>query len=174
MAQVRIRPAVAEDAESIARLHHAIWLETYRDIAPPQAVAALGLDERIGRWRRMLADDAPTFVAIAADQIVGFARCGAASDALFEGRGEVKFLFVAPEFGRQGLGRRLMARMADELQSRGYSGIGLGVVEANTPAVAFYKSLGGVAAARYLDPGPLWRSQNLLMVWDDLGPLLIA
>lgn len=53
----------------------------------------------------------------------------------------------------------------------GYSGAALGVVAGNDGAVAFYQALGGRLAGRYLDPGPLWRSENLIFVWDELSEL---
>ena len=48
----------------------------------------------------------------------------------------------------------------------------LGVVEGNQPAIDFYTKLGGRLAGSYTDAGPLWRSRNQIMVWDDLQALL--
>ena len=46
------------------------------------------------------------------------------------------------------------------------------VVVGNAPAIAFYEALGGRKAGAYTDPGPMWRSENLFYVWDDLAPLM--
>jgi hypothetical protein len=49
--------------------------------------------------------------------------------------------------------------------------IGLGVVIGNETALNFYQALGAHLVGRYQDPGPLWRSDNLLYAWDDLALL---
>lgn len=41
----------------------------------------------------------------------------------------------------------------------------------NDLAIAFYEAQGGRRAGAYSDPGPLWRSHNLLYAWDDLTAL---
>jgi ribosomal protein S18 acetylase RimI-like enzyme len=61
--------------------------------------------------------------------------------------------------------------MAAALAERGYAALGLGVVVGNAPAIAFYEAQGGRRAGAYTDPGPLWRSHNLLYAWDDLAAL---
>lgn len=64
-----------------------------------------------------------------------------------------------------------MAAMAAEALRRGETSLALGVVTANTPAIAFYERLGGREVGRYRDPGPLWRSVNIAYAWDDLSLL---
>jgi hypothetical protein len=59
------------------------------------------------------------------------------------------------------------------MKEAGYSGIGLGVVAGNNPAITFYNEMRGTRVGNYTDPGPIWRSDNYLYVWDDL-PALIA
>ncbi len=48
-------------------------------------------------------------------------------------------------------------------------------VRAATPddaaAIAFYEALGGRKIGAYTDAGPMWRSDNLLYIWDDLRRL---
>jgi hypothetical protein len=58
------------------------------------------------------------------------------------------------------------------MMKAGYNGVGLGVVAGNNPAIAFYGGMGGTRAGSYTDPGPVWRSDNYLYVWDDL-PVLV-
>jgi len=45
------------------------------------------------------------------------------------------------------------------------------VVNGNDHAIAFYQHLGGQRIGRYTDPGPIWRSDNLVYAWDDLTAL---
>lgn len=172
-----LRAGTAADAESIAALHVAIWQATYRDLAPVAAREALDLPMRLKRWTARLArTDGSEFAVIAEvdGMPVGFGHCGPAGEPVFEDRGEINSLYVDGRHGRQGIGRKLMAVMTEFLMAKGYRRIGLGVVVGNDPAIAFYTRLGGQIAATYVDPGPLWRSQNHLMAWDDLPGLIAA
>ena len=64
-----------------------------------------------------------------------------------------------------------MRELAAQLAAFGYSSAALGVVVGNEPAITFYRSLGGRMIGQYTDPGPIWRSDNLIFVWDDLSLL---
>jgi len=173
-AQIEIRPATIDDAADIARLHRAVWCETYRDLAPANVYHTLDEDFRRARWSDMLANPRRHQGALLAEQenrLVGIGAIGAPSESAFEGRGEIRSLYIDPSVKRRGLGRRLMRELAAQLAAFGYSGAALGVVAGNEPAIAFYRSLGGRIIGRYTDPGPIWRSDNLIFVWDDLSLL---
>jgi len=167
-----LRPAVPADAPAIAALHVAVWRDTYRDLAPPEAAAALDVARRQARWEAILAD--PAQIALVAEVdggLAGFGLAGPPGDPAFGGRGEVKYLYVGRDFARRGIGRRLLATLAAAMGERGYAALGLGVVVGNDPAIAFYEAQGGRRIGSYADPGPLWRSVNLLYAWDDLAAL---
>ena len=40
------------------------------------------------------------------------------------------------------------------------------------PAMLFYERLGGRRAGGFTDPGPLWPSDNIVFVWDELSALI--
>jgi len=170
-AKIHLRPAVLADAAAIATLHAAVWHDTYRDLATPEALAALTEAHRLKQWQSMLAADDPqrrTTVAVMMEEIIAFAQTAPSSEPLFAGRAELKYLYVAGHQARRGIGRLLISDAADSLLRQGYRALGLGVVAGNEEAIRFYRALGGREAGRYTDPGPLWRSENLLYVWDDL------
>jgi len=171
-AEISIRSALVEDVAGIARLHRAIWCETYRDLAPAEVYRILDEDFRRVRWADMLTNprkDQRVLLAEQGARLVGIGAIAAPSEPAFEGRGEIKSLYIDPSIKRQGLGRRLMRAMMGELASMGYSGAALGVVVGNEPAIAFYRALGGRLIGRYTDSGPIWRSDNLIFAWDDLS-----
>ena len=175
MRDITIGPALVDDVAEIARLHRIIWCDTYRDLAPADVYDALDEEYRRARWADMFANprrDQRILLARQGDRLVGIGAIGASSEPAFGGRGEIKSLYVDSSIKRQGLGRRLMCEMAREFASMGYSSVGLGVVVGNEPAIAFYSALGGQLVGRYVDPGPLWRSDNLIFAWDDLSVLL--
>lgn len=174
MPVVILRHATPADAPAIAALHVAVWRATYRGIATREAFEKLDEQARFARWTEMLgrpATHSVTVLAEAAGELAGFATLAGSSEQVFAGRPEVKFLYVAMTHREQGVGRRLMAAMAAEARRRGATGLALGVVTANAPALAFYARLGGREIGRYTDPGPLWRSENIALAWDDLDRL---
>lgn len=167
-----LRTATPADAATIAPFHVAIWRETYRDLAPPEIFDTMDVNVRLKRWQGILADPMRTTLLAEIDgALAAFGLCGPPGHPIFAARGEIKNLFVGSAFARRGIGRRLMAAMAAILEDRGHAGVGLGVVVGNAPAIAFYESLGGRRAGTYTDPGPMWPSNNLLYVWDDLAAL---
>jgi GNAT superfamily N-acetyltransferase len=169
-----IRPAGPADASAIAALHAAVWHATYRHLATPAAIAALTAAHRLKHWQAVLATDDPQAVTLVAESdggIVGFVRAAPSQEPLFGGRCEVKYLYVDSTQARHGIGRLLLTRVAQLLQQRGHRTLALGVVDGNAPAIKFYEALGGRLIGRYTDPGPLWRSDNLLYAWDDLAIL---
>lgn len=172
---ILLRPAIPADAAALAHLHIKVWRHTYRELAPAAAIAALDEAMRLRRWTEILGDPAKAWGVLVAEtdgRLAGFGLCGAPGEAALGGRGDVKFLYVDTERARRGLGRRLLTAMAKMLHDRGYGGLALGVVVGNDPAIAFYDAMGGRRIGRYTDPGPIWRSDNLVYAWDDLDALI--
>jgi ribosomal protein S18 acetylase RimI-like enzyme len=168
-----IRAAVAADAPAIAALHVAVSTATYRDLAPPAAVRRLDLPHRLARWRETLEKgERCVLVAEIAGRLVGIGSAGAPTVREPGRYGEVLHLYVDPDYAGRGIGRALMQALALALRAQGYKGAALGVVDGNLAAMAFYERLGGVPSGRYVDPGPIWRSQNVIYVWDDLETLI--
>ncbi|KAA0697622.1 GNAT family N-acetyltransferase [Neorhizobium sp. P12A] len=175
MNDVVIREATLDDATAIAALHVVAWQRAYGALAPLEVQAIVDEAFRLRKWREKLSAPSADQLVIVAERnsaLVGFGAAGAPSEEIFGGRGEIRFLYIDPERKRQGVGRRLLSELVAHLQRCGYSGAALGVVEGNGDALAFYEALGGRVAGQYIDPGPNWRSNNLVIVWDDLSPLI--
>jgi len=171
--EFRIRAAVPDDAPAIATLHVTVWRATYRDLAPPDALQILDLQFRLERWIKTLETGERTvLVTESGGHIIGIGTAGAASVPELTPHGEILYLYVDPAFGGRGIGRALMRALAGALQRQGFRSAALGVVVGNDAAVAFYQKLGGRIAGQYTDPGPIWRSRNQIIVWDDLQVLL--
>lgn len=174
-AAIALRTAVFEDADHIARLHDRVWRATYRELATPAAWAGLTEPVRRARWREVLGEVRPhrtTLVAERGGRMVGFGTACAPTEAAFEGRGEIRWLHVDPSHQSGGIGRRLMSGLTQQLADWGYGGCALAVVVGNAPAIRFYERLGGRRAGGFTDPGPLWRSENIVFVWDELSLLI--
>ena len=166
-----IRPATPSDLDDIVRLHVAVWRDTYRDLVSPEIAQTLDQTERRPRWAAML-QRAGTMLAETEAGLAGFAQVAPSDDPAFGGRAELKYLYVDRAQARRGIGRCLLGAAARDAIAGGHRGLGLGVVVGNDPAIAFYEAMGGRRAGFYTDPGPTWRSDNHVYVWDDLPALV--
>ncbi|MDE1996681.1 MAG: GNAT family N-acetyltransferase [Rhizobiaceae bacterium] len=174
MTQITLRPAAIEDVAAIVALHVSVWRATYRTLVSDAVFAALDEAYREARWKAALTNPGRDQLVLLAEQgerLVGIGAVGAPSHEAFGGRGEIRFLYVDATVKRQGIGRRLMRELARHLADLKYPGAALGVVAGNDPAIAFYSSLGGTVIGSYVNPGPIWPSEDIVMVWDDLSLL---
>lgn len=163
-----IRAARPDDAEALARLHVAVWRETYTGVAPIEAIEQLDERRRLPYWRDVLGEgDAGRRVLVACrgDEVMGLVSYGPASTAALGERGEIKHLYVAPACQGMGWGKRLLNRALDDLRASGCRRVGLAVVRENAHARRFYRAMGGREVGEFQDAGPLWRSNNVLVEW---------
>jgi|SRR5450830_1226372 len=175
MTGISIRSANIDDAQIIADFHVKVWRHTYRNLAPAEAYAALNEQYRGKKWREKLSSNDSSQIVLIAEienRVVGIGAAGGTLESIFDDRGEIKFLYVDPDFKRRGIGRQMLTQLAVHLKEMSYQGAALSVVKGNEPAIAFYEALNGRPAGEYIDPGPLWRSQNILFVWDDVASLI--
>lgn len=156
-------------ADELAAFHVALWRETYRDLAPAAACAALDEDRRRPQWQRVLEDPAQSLRLIRdeAGVLAGLLHLapGRAGGAL-AGMGEICHLYLRADHRGQGLGAALLAQGLWLLRAQGFAQAGLAVVAGNHSARAFYRAQGGTEDLIFQDPGPLWKSENRRVVWD--------
>ena len=172
---ISFRPADIGDAQAIADCHVKVWKHTYKELAPAEVHATLDERHRGEKWREKLGSDNDpdqlVLIAMCSDRIVGIGAAGRPSERIFSERGEIKYLYVDPDFKRRGIRRELLARLARHLKMRKYEAAALSVVKGNQSAIAFYEALEGRYLGDFIDPGPVWRSHNLVYVWDDITKL---
>ncbi|WP_237151688.1 GNAT family N-acetyltransferase [Oryzibacter oryziterrae] len=175
MTGLTFRRATAEDRDTLAELHSRVWQTVMAELAPPEALARLDEAHRRKQWARVLAEPRQDECVLLAERDGRAVAMGAAGSPLhpaFEGRGELRAIDVDGACQRQGIGRQLIGRLAQHLIQCGYDRIGLSVVEGNLPAIAFYEALGGRIVGHYTDLGPIWKSQDLVMAWDERDDVL--
>ena len=110
-----IRAATPADIAGLARVHVQSWRETYAGIIPRAFLDALSLESRQQQWQRTLEFGNAVFVAELADQIVGFASCGAARDEGYDD--EVYALYLLKSHHGQGIGKALFHAVLEALRS---------------------------------------------------------
>jgi GNAT superfamily N-acetyltransferase len=147
-----IRSARPQDAAGIADVHVASWRTTYPGLLPDRYLVAMSERASRERWNRLLADPVKsdgTFVAVEAPfGVVGFACCGNQRSAIDGYGGEFFAIYLFDHAQGRGLGRRLMAAMAENLTGRGVNSAVVWVLRDN-PARWFYERLGGTRIAEH-------------------------
>ena len=148
MVDVVIRPAGRGDAEAIGELwaalvahHHAL------DPALPQAAP-----EGPARYARAVGDhlrNSTTQILVAErdGQVVGYIL-GVIADMVssffaHDATGFIADLYVSPEFRRNGVGRRLVAAMAEWFAGCGLKQFEWHAAAQNSDALAFWQAIGG-------------------------------
>jgi len=87
--------------------------------------------------------DVRVLLAEEGGELLGYAAFGANRDPdAAPGTGEVRTFFVAPGKWRRGVGRRLLARVLEELRALGYESATLWSFADNARANAFYEDAG--------------------------------
>jgi ribosomal protein S18 acetylase RimI-like enzyme len=77
MSEPLVRPAVLDDAEAIAVVHHTSWVQTYSDWLPAEHWESDTVERRTQRWHERLSDGPGNLaVAVVDEQVVGFAKAG--------------------------------------------------------------------------------------------------
>lgn len=146
--EVIVRPATADDAAAMARVHARSWPVAYQGLLPDELIDHVVANEagRTERWRRRIADEsAPgsAFVAECEDRILGLIFWGPSEDDDATPRtAEVQAIYLDPDAVGQGVGRSLFTSAVADIEARGYAAITLWVLTANARARRFYEAAG--------------------------------
>jgi ribosomal protein S18 acetylase RimI-like enzyme len=140
---------------------------------------SLSIERRAENWQRILddpgqANGTSVYVAELAGKIFGFGSCGVQrTDSLSADGypGEIGVIYILREYQGRGLGRELMATMANDLSARGYSGVSLWVLRDNFRARRFYESLMGSLLAEREDVRGDVTLVEVAYGWSDLNSL---
>ncbi len=175
MPMMKTRLAVIDDVAAIANLHAESWRIAYRGMLTDDYLDRQIFSERLALWEQRFGSCAPNqhiCVAEIGDQVVGFACTYGDEDARWGSF--LDNLHVAPEHKRHGIGKALMRQVAAwSLAAYPACGLYLWVLESNTPAIRFYRKMGGVRSGK-----GTWRPPDggsytkLRYAWPTLEPLL--
>lgn len=139
-----IRPAQAEDALAVARVHVRSWQAAYRSLLPDEYLDQLRPEDRAARYDFSHTDPRKPYTQVAESEgcIVGFATTAPARDGDCPGLGELLALYVAPESWRQKMGQKLAAAARQRLTAEGFAEAVLCVLKGNVRADRFYRKDG--------------------------------
>ncbi|WP_207205383.1 GNAT family N-acetyltransferase [Microbacterium protaetiae] len=144
MDEVRIRPAVADDAAGMARVHVETWRETYRGLMRDEVLDRPGFEaSRHKFWTAAITD--PRFarnriaVAHRGDELIGIAMAGPPMDAGADASwsAQLYVLYVYAAHHGSGAGGGLLDAVIDPGEPAA-----LWVADPNPRAQAFYRKHG--------------------------------
>ena len=179
---MKIRRAAPADAQAIGRVHVETWQSTYAGMLPDAMLARMSEARQAAWWSRALADPRESRGIFVADDeemgVVGFGSCGPVRDTPegldgIESRvGEVYLLYVEPDFQNQGIGRRLLDALFQQLRADGFDTAVLWMLAEN-PTRFFYEGLGGDVVGDRTDTLGGADVEEIAYAWRDLDAPLI-
>ena len=145
---IRIRVAESVDAEGIASVHDASWMEAYRGIIPGADLERMVQRRGASWWKNAILRGSRVAVLDFSDQIAGYASYGRNRAVSLPYKGEVFEIYLKPEFQGLGFGRRLFSAAQRELNNHGLSSMVVWSLADNERAIHFYEHLGGFLVGR--------------------------
>lgn len=149
LVQVRIRDAVAGDADAIAAAHIASWRAAYTHIFPASVFDSPDFDRsRIEMWRnwsRSSTPDRRLIVATADDRVVGFAHTGRRDEphgVHDPDRGELLGFYAHPDVWGTGVATAMMDAALSSLRDDGVARAIVWTLADAHRARAFYEKSG--------------------------------
>jgi GNAT superfamily N-acetyltransferase len=164
MADVSVRPAVADDAAEIGRIQVDTWRTAYLEVVPAAVLDAVSTDAATAQWAAAISAP-PTprhhvLVALEQHWRVGFAALGPADDLEADDpepatTAALAVLLVEPRWGRRGHGSRLLAAAVDHARADGMTRAVAWIPEGDTVTREFLISAGWApdGLVRALDTG---------------------
>ncbi len=141
-----IRPANPADAVGLAQIQVDSYRTAYVDLVPAAFLAQFIYEDQAQDWRDLLATATDQILLVAQSdegELMGYALGRAGDTDMLDYDSELAALHVRQQNQRQGVGRALVAAVAERLWQRGCKSLWLSVLVGN-PAYAFYERLGGV------------------------------
>ncbi len=173
MAKMVIRKAELKDIAGIAKVHVDSWRTTYKGIVPDTFLNSLSYESREQIWKRGIEEN---HIYIAEDengQIVGFATGGKERTGKYEAyKGELYAIYLFEEQQGNGLGKKLIKSVVDDLLDKKLNSMLIWALEEN-PACGFYEKLGGkkVDTAEIEIDGQ--KLGEIAFGWNDLSGIFV-
>ena len=157
MTMPQVRPGLPADAESLTELSRSTFIDTYAVHNTPEDMALyLRQSLTVDQWRAILGDATHTVLLLEdAEGLAGYVelRQGFVPDCVkTEEPLELSRLYVRRNRFGKGLGALLMCAAIEVAQTRGATGVWLGVWQKNERAIAFYKKSGFLVVGAQIFP----------------------
>ncbi|MDE2901911.1 MAG: GNAT family N-acetyltransferase [Chloroflexota bacterium] len=141
-----VRPATLDDVENFEAVRIATWKTCFREIVSDQFLDGLTLSpHRIQRCRNAIGDveRSSVMVACAGHDIIGMGMAEQARDEQLNAEvGEIRALYVHPDWQGRGVGRALLDALTTALGACGYRAAVLWTMRDLLPTRRFYEANG--------------------------------
>lgn len=170
---MKIRKAVLEDAEGIAKVHVDSWRATYKEIIPSSYLNDLSYVQRTELWRSNILK-AENYVVVAEEetgQIIGFADSWKRENNTAENSGDLTSIYLLEEYQGKGVGKMLLKELFNHFKEKGYEKIFVEVLEENKTRY-FYEYYG----AKLIDTSQIKIGgeilNELIYEWEDVDAVI--
>ena len=111
---VLTRQVAPSDIPRLGELHSAVWSELYQGVLSAEVLASLDPTTMTELWGRFISrgEGYVQYVAEVDGEVIGFAGVGPGREAGYELGRELYFIYVAPAYRRQAIGKALL-KIAD-------------------------------------------------------------
>ena len=128
-----------DNLTEIGKIYEKSWKSTYNGILPNNYLNSL----TEAQWTAKITEcGSNSLIMLNNGKYIGTVSFGTSRINQFNGWAEIFTFYLLPEFTGQGLGKKLMNHVAEELKSLGFSQIFLFVLENNHTAIRFYEKYG--------------------------------
>ena len=181
MEEIEIRHARIDDCPALGRIIVSATQEAFRGRVPDQCLHWLTPEESAVNWAKNFTGDQSLepgdtlFVAETQKEVIGLAMLSEITpednyEPLITARysHELLSLQVAPAWQRQGVGRSLVSRIADELAKEKVTRFLVRVLIDN-PNIAFYERLGATRIGNRPYEWEGYEPEEIIFGWEDLS-----
>jgi ribosomal protein S18 acetylase RimI-like enzyme len=166
-----IRLAIENDIAQISKINIDNWKTTYWGVLPTDYLNNLNNEETEKKWMQYL-KRADTFIYIAVDAdnlAYGFAACQ--YELGKPGTGLLYSLHTATNSRGRGIGKKLIAAVANHFKQNSIKTLTIWVVEGNDVALSIYKHLGAEVYIHETHQFDLVSVPEIGLVWKDINVL---
>ncbi|MCP3032454.1 GNAT family N-acetyltransferase [Halobacillus sp. A1] len=141
---MKVREAVAGDAEAIAKVSVDCWKTTYKGIVPTTYLKNMSYAKRYKKWKKqILIEDVQTYVGQKENgEVVGFCDGGPVRKENLHETFELYAIYILEKAQGQGIGKSLLYQLVSDMTDRGYKHMIVWVLEKNDYR-RFYEKLKG-------------------------------
>ena len=135
-----IRQATEHDCSALGVIYCLSWKEAYKNILPDEYLSSLTVEDSTPKK----IDTVDNLVAEDDGVVVGVVNFGKARNKNCKNIGELRAIYVLPDYWMKGFGKMLFYSATKSLEELGFEEFFLWVLKGNYPARKFYEKMGMV------------------------------
>jgi ribosomal protein S18 acetylase RimI-like enzyme len=163
---IQTRRGQPRDADAIADVHDAAWVNAYSGVLPHKALGRMVQRRGPAWWANAIRRSTVILVLEIGGKVAGYATVGRNRVRTLPYEGEVYEIYLHPDYQGLGFGSGLFLAARAELKRRGHAGTVVWALADNDRAVTFYRNAGGRQVAEGSEHFDGKRLVKLAFAWD--------